>query len=133
MELAWRALTEDVQVTHPVIARRQAERDARLDVARRWAAGLALRIDVLAVVVVGSVARGDVNKWSDLDVLVVADGLPADGRHRLDLLGIGAPPGLQPVGWAGAELRSRRACRDPIALDADQVGVVVCGALPVVA
>lgn len=117
-------------MTHPVIARRRAEREQLVQRARDWAQVLAGRLEVQAAVVVGSVARGDFNKWSDLDVLVVAEGLPGDCRMRMDLLMADSPPGLQPIGWSPHELGARRAGRDPIAREAYEVGVVVWGDLP---
>ncbi|MGQ0804228.1 MAG: nucleotidyltransferase domain-containing protein [Actinomycetota bacterium] len=117
-------------MTHPIVQRREAERAERIEQARVWAAGLDRHLGVVAAVVFGSVARGDFNKWSDLDVLVVAQDLPADGRSRLELLTAGRPPGLEPLGWTPEELGERRRRRDPIALECDAVGVVVLGALP---
>lgn len=114
-------------MTHPVLLRRRRERRAQIEVAARWAAGLAERLPVRAVVVVGSVARGDFNKWSDLDVLVIAEDLPGDARERLALLHQDAPPGLQAVGWTSAELRERQRVGDPIAEEAATVGVLVIG------
>lgn len=117
-------------MTHPLIVRRRAERAGRIDVARTWAARLGGRLRVNAVVVVGSVARGDFNKWSDLDVLVVADGLPLEALGRIELLMLDSPPGLQPLGWTPQELVTRVARGDPIAVEAYESGVVVAGALP---
>lgn len=117
-------------MTHPLIEQRRAERGERVDVARRWADGLPESLRVVAVVVIGSVARGDFNKWSDLDVLVVADDLPDDPRERLELLHRGAPAGLQPIGWTTADLAARRDRGDPIAREAATAGVVVRGTLP---
>lgn len=114
-------------MTSPVLARRRRERATALEVARSWAGDLAERLAVEAVVVVGSYARGDFNKWSDIDVLVVAPRLPGSGRERLALLHDGAPPGLQPVGWTPAELEARRRRSDPMVDEADRVGVVVHG------
>ncbi|MBA2317030.1 MAG: nucleotidyltransferase domain-containing protein [Euzebyales bacterium] len=55
-----------------------------------------------AVAVFGSVARGDFNVWSDVDVLIVADGLPDDYWSRLVVLG-DAPCGIEPVAWTSSE------------------------------
>ncbi|WP_165491754.1 nucleotidyltransferase domain-containing protein [Egibacter rhizosphaerae] len=117
-------------MAHPVVRRRREERSAQLARAEQWASALASRLSVHAVVVVGSYARGDFNKWSDVDVLVVADDLPADGRRRLELLHAGAPPGLQPVGWSPGEWGERLARGDPMAREAARDGVVVHGRLP---
>lgn len=112
-----------------LIKRRRAEREARIDAVRRWAEGLGRRLQVTAVVVFGSVARGDFNKWSDTDVLVVAEGLPGDGRGRLELLMESSPPGVEPVGWTPGELEERRRRGDPIAVEVYSCGVVVAGSL----
>ena len=117
-------------MTHPVILRRRRERAEQIARAADWAERLARRLPVRAVMVVGSVARGDFNKWSDLDVLVVADALPDDPLERLALLDADAPPGLQPMGWTPEELDRRRARSDPIAVEADTFGVVVFGEHP---
>lgn len=113
-----------------IVARRTAERDEAIGVARAYATDLATRLPLVAVVVFGSYARGDFNTWSDIDVLVVADQLPTDGRRRLDLLWSCRPGGLEPVGWTPEELEVRRRRRDPIATEADRVGVTVHGTLP---
>ncbi|HEX3393764.1 MAG TPA: nucleotidyltransferase domain-containing protein [Acidimicrobiales bacterium] len=119
-------------MTHRVIARRRREREAFVDTARRWAERAGPMLGAQAIVVVGSVARGDFNKWSDIDVLVVVDGVADDLPGRLALLGrTGKPPGLEAVVWTGAELAERRAWHtDPIVGDAYGVGVVVYGRLP---
>jgi hypothetical protein len=117
-------------VSHPILVRRRAEQQARIRCAADWAHELAKRIDLVAVVIFGSTARGDFNKWSDIDVLVVANELPLDARVRLALLTEAAPPGLQPGGWMPDEFADRRRRKDPIARECDAVGVTVFGALP---
>ncbi len=119
-------------MTIPVVERRRAEQRARIDAAAAWAERLAAGRKVTAAVVFGSTVRGDFNKWSDVDVLVVGDDLPGEWRSRAEVLMADAPPGLQPVGWTPAELTERRRRRDPIALECDGVGVVVYGALPAI-
>jgi len=117
-------------MTHPIVRRREAQRSERISAATAWASTLPESLGVVAVVVFGSVARGDFNKWSDVDVLVVARSLAATTLERLEVLTAGAPPGLQPIGWTPEELADHRRRRDPIALECDAVGVVVRGALP---
>jgi predicted nucleotidyltransferase len=111
-----------------VIARRRAQRAALLSTAAAFAQQLDPALDVRAVVVVGSVARGDFHAASDLDVLVVADGLPERPLDRLLALGR-RPPGVQPVAWTTAEWHAQRARDNPIAVEAQRDGVWVRGQL----
>lgn len=104
-----------------VLRRRRGERDALLEHARAFASGLPPRLDVRAVVVFGSVARGDFNKWSDIDVLVVADGCtgtPLQRHASLDPV----PGRIHPVAWTSTEFRERLGRGDPIATEAMAVG-----------
>lgn len=117
-------------MSHPILVRRRAEQQTRIRCAADWARELAKRLDLVAVVVFGSSARGDFNKWSDIDVLVIARGLPPDARARLAVLTEAAPPGIQPVGWMPDEFTDRRRHNDPIARECDAVGITVLGALP---
>lgn len=117
-------------MTHPVVERRQRERDERLDRARRWSQALVERLPgLVAVVVVGSVARGDFNLWSDIDTIVVADGLPESDRDRWAAL-CPLEPEISPVAWTRAQLTEARRAGNPLAVEADTVGVVVYGTLP---
>lgn len=117
-------------MSHPVLERRRAEQQDRIRMASAWARGVGDSTDVVAAVVFGSTARGDFNKWSDIDVLLIAQKLPADARERLAWLMTDAPPGLQPVGWTPAEWATRCRRRDPIALECMKIGIPVLGSLP---
>ncbi|MGI8900679.1 MAG: nucleotidyltransferase domain-containing protein [Nocardioides sp.] len=81
-----------------IIDRRRGERGTPGRTRSAIRAQLDPALGIRAVVVFGSVARGDFNVWSDIDVLVVADNLPA---RRLDRLGAIDPrPGpVQPLAW----------------------------------
>ena len=113
-----------------IVERRRAEQRAALDLARQYAADLAAEIPLVAAVLFGSYARGDFNTWSDIDVLVISDHLPADARERLDLLWRHVRGGVSPVGWTSAEHGERCRRRDPIAVEAERDGIAVAGALP---
>ena len=112
------------------VARRRAERTRLIEVVAEWARALADRLpDFRAAVVIGSVARGDFNQWSDTDVLVVAEQLPGEWRERDAAIG-STPPGVQVIAWTSAEFGKRLQRGDPIAVEAVGAGVVVWGALP---
>ncbi|MDP8968981.1 MAG: nucleotidyltransferase domain-containing protein [Actinomycetota bacterium] len=109
-----------------VIARRRAQRAALIERAQRFAAQLDPSLGVRAVVVFGSVARGDFNYWSDVDVLVVADRLPERPLDRPLSLG-DWPGGVQPVAWTSAEWHGQRQRANPIAVESVADGVWLVG------
>lgn len=111
---------------HRVIRRRAAERKALVDRAQHFAVRLDASTGVLAVVVFGSVARGDFNLWSDVDVLVVVR--EVDDRLLDRLRSAGQEVGLvEPVVWTAEQLRSQLRRRDPIALESVERGIWLVG------
>lgn len=118
-----------VVVTHPVIERRRREQAELLARARSFATQLDPALGVSAVVVFGSVARGDFNLWSDVDVLVIAEHLPDRWLDRLAAVGDDAPPRVAPIAWTPQEFRRKLGAGDPIAAECLRNGVVVAGAL----
>lgn len=112
-----------------VIGRRRTEQEALVARARRFAVQLDDALGVRAVVVFGSVARGDFHNDSDVDVLVVADHLPDRALDRNAALGI-PPPGVEFVAWTAVEWRLERDRGNPIAVEAAGRGVIVAGGLP---
>lgn len=109
-----------------VLERRRAERAGLLASARAFVARLPDALGLRAVAVFGSVARGDFNVWSDVDVLIVAEGLPDDYWSRLAALG-DVPSGIEPVVWTSSEWSRQRARGNPIALEAERHGVWLVG------
>lgn len=107
-----------------VVARRRDARRRLLQRAEAFARALDPDLGVRAVVVFGSVARGDFTTRSDVDVLVVAaDHLPGDYRRRLDALGWPPPVPVEPVAWTPDEYRRQFERRNPIATEAEEAGV----------
>jgi hypothetical protein len=109
-----------------VLRRRRTEREALLDRARRFADDLDTGLDVRAVVVFGSVARGDFHEASDIDVLVVAEELPTHPLERLAALGV-PPSRVEVVAWTPEEWRRAARRGDPVALEAERAGVWLRG------
>jgi len=110
-----------------VLAERRRERERLIDLARDYVQRLSARLEVEAAVVAGSVARGDFNVWSDVDVVVITEGLPARAPDRAGLLLADAPPRVQPVGFSRGEFVAALRRRNPLAHEAVERGVVLLG------
>lgn len=107
------------------VQERYAEQERLIGLAREHVARLARRLTIERAAVVGSVARGDFNVWSDVDLVIVADGLPERLPERLELLMDGRPPRVEPIGLTPAELEEARRRGNPLAVELDAVGVDV--------
>ncbi|HVL98403.1 MAG TPA: nucleotidyltransferase domain-containing protein [Egibacteraceae bacterium] len=112
-----------------VIARRRAEQQALVARAARFVVALDETLVVRGAAVFGSVARGDFNDRSDIDVLVVAERLPEDPAERQLVVGSPAPGGVEAVVWKPEEWRDRRARRDPVAVDVEAHGIWLSGSM----
>jgi predicted nucleotidyltransferase len=106
---------------------RRRERDRLVDLARDYVERLAEHLPLVAAAVVGSVARGDFNVWSDIDVIVVAEDLPLRAPDRGMLLAADAPAGVQVVGFTPDEFRKSLEVGNPLAREAVERGIVVFG------
>ena len=114
-----------------IIHGRRRARAERLAIVGDWADGIDEALGVRAVVVVGSVARGDWHDDSDIDVLVVADELPP---HPLDRLGTlpELPRTVEPVVWTPSEFADRLRRGEPLTAEAREAGVWLRGSLDAV-
>jgi hypothetical protein len=110
------------------LAERTRERDRLIELARSYVQSLARRRWLVAAAVVGSVARGDFNVWSDVDVVVVAEDLPERAPERGAVLVEEAPGGVQPIGFTPEEFREALRRGNPLAREAVISGVVLLGA-----
>jgi hypothetical protein len=111
-------------------AARRAERERLIELAHRYVAGLSSRLPLEAAAVAGSVARGDFNVWSDVDVVVISEALPEHGIERAAVLGASPVPGVEPHGYTLAEFRRALGRGDRLACEAVEHGVPLHGVLP---
>ncbi|MGH9105495.1 MAG: nucleotidyltransferase domain-containing protein [Acidimicrobiales bacterium] len=109
-----------------VIARRRRERASLVEVARGFAGALDAALGARAVVVFGSVARGDFHPGSDVDVLVVADGLPEHPLDRVQALGA-VPPPVEVVSWTCQDWTRAEKTGNPIWAEALARGIWLVG------
>lgn len=114
-------------VADPLSARRQA-REEMIRAARESVRRLSERIDLVAAAVVGSVARGDFNVWSDIDVVIVANGLPTRSLDRHSLLLDPAAPGVQALGFTRDEFDRALERVNRLTVEAVEAGVPLVGA-----
>lgn len=110
-----------------ILAARREEWARLRSRARDYLTRLSRRMPVRAAALVGSAARGDFNLWSDIDVVVVSDDLPADPLERPLALSTVAPPGVQPIGFTEQEFRGAYLRGNPFAREAVTGGVILCG------
>jgi len=84
------------------------------------------RLGRVAAILFGSYARGDFNEWSDIDVLVIAERLPANPLRRLDLVEecLELAPRVEPVVISVEEFHRLRG-KNPAVLEALQSGVLL--------
>ena len=74
---------------------------------------------------IGSVARGDFNLGSDIDVIIISDTLPADPLEGSRLLyGFGSPL-VEPKGYTLREFRHLLGRRHPTALAVLEEGILL--------
>lgn len=109
------------------LVRRRELRARAVAAAEAQAVAARRRLDVRAVVLFGSYARGDHHEASDIDVLVVVEGpLPARPQDRLALIEP-RPALVQPVVWTMDEFADRLERGELIATEAARRGVWILG------
>ena len=107
---------------HRAVERRRAERGQMIEVARTYVREKAGAMSIRAGYVVGSVARGDFKLWSDIDVLIIAAGLPKRLLDRIDLFS-DRPPGVEVFAYTPREFEHERRRKNPIVLEAADIGI----------
>jgi predicted nucleotidyltransferase len=93
-----------------------------IEAARTYIRAKNSQMQLRAAHVVGSVARGDFNQWSDVDVVIVADGLSPRALDRIDLFS-DRPPGIEVFAYTPRELEQERERKNPIVLEAGHIGI----------
>ena len=109
---------------------RRAERERLLDLAEAHVDALAGELPLVAAAVAGSVARGDFNAWSDVDLVVVSDALSAEPAARHARLDRDRPGRLEVHGYTTAEFRAALERGDALVRETVTSGIVLRGMLP---
>lgn len=77
------------------------------------------------LILFGSYARGNFTEGSDIDLCVVADGLPNDELERRMLTRFRRPHGIQALAYAPQEFLGMMRSLNPLVLDVVHEGVVL--------
>jgi predicted nucleotidyltransferase len=109
---------------HPALRRRLDEQERLVETARTYVDRLRDRFSLEAAWVAGSVARGDFNLWSDVDVVLIVHELPRNGLERLDLF-LDAPARVQVIPYTPVEFQEALLRKDPLATEAVAEGIAL--------
>jgi len=108
-----------------LLEERKRQREKFVDMARTYAENLPGRSGNLTAIVHGSVSRGDFNLGSDLDILIISEGLPCHPPERMQVLFSCHEPPLEPKGYTPAEFRTLLAKRNSALAEVLKEGIVV--------
>ena len=108
-----------------VIQLRKKERNNLLEKAEKYLEKLKRRVGPLSGVVFGSVSRGDFNDASDIDIVVIAEKLPAHPLRRLEVLLDPWVPGIDPKGYTPSEFEQLKQKGNPFIQLVLEEGIVL--------
>lgn len=101
-----------------IIRERIKERERIVKEAKEWARSLSYRS---TVILIGSYARGDFNKWSDIDIIVISNEITGSPLERLRK--VNSPVGYEVIVWTTNEFKLMIERRNPLALEAIENGI----------
>jgi predicted nucleotidyltransferase len=86
---------------------------------------LGTKLEIIEAYVTGSVARGDFNDESDIDVVIIARNLPKHPLDRMKLLYENTPPLIEPKAYTEQEFSKLLQKGNPIALECNKIGIKI--------
>ncbi len=111
-------------MTHPAVERRVREQAEMIGVARGYVCRLRRRLSIDRAWVAGSVARGDFNAWSDIDLVLVARDLPSGPAQRHQLFH-DRPAKIEVAAFTREEFDRAQNKKNALVLEALHAGVDV--------
>jgi len=108
-----------------LVQSRLSARRALIDEAHEYVTALGRKVEIVAAVIAGSVARGDYHDGSDIDVVIVSDQLPSHPLKRAELLWSVDLTRVEPKGFTRAEFVERLRRGDPLICETVEQGYVL--------
>ncbi len=96
-----------------------------INVLTEYSKAISSKLGKFTGVLYGSMARGDYNVWSDIDLLVISDRLPEHPLKRLEFLYSLTDIPIEVKGYTKDEFLKMIEKRNPLALDALTEGKVI--------
>jgi len=96
-----------------------------IKIATEHVKNLSKTIAVKKAYVIGSAARGDFNKASDIDVLIIAENIPKHPLKKLYFLYESAPPNVEPKAYTEEEYKKLLKNGNPTAIEAESIGIKI--------
>ena len=107
------------------LEKRRRQREEFVDMAHTYADKLRGRLGKLTAIVYSSVSRGDFNLGSDIDVLIISEGLPHHFLERMEVLYSCHESPLEPKGYTHTEFQALLAKRNSAFAEILKDGIVV--------
>lgn len=107
------------------LAAKDRLRSKHIEQAREYVRLLEQKAGPVSAAIIGSVARGDFNAASDIDVLVVSDLLPESPLRRSELLYSVAIPLVEPKGFTTDEFLQLADKKNPLISDLAAHGIIL--------
>jgi hypothetical protein len=109
-----------------VIRERRELRTQAINRARMFVDCVSNRLELSRAIVVGSYARGDFNRWSDIDVILVIHGvIDRNPLRRLDVITecMRIFPDIEPIILTEDEYKALLDKKNPLVVDAERDGL----------
>lgn len=104
---------------------RKEKRNNLIYEATCFAGNISKVLKPMCAVVIGSVARGDFNDASDVDVVLISDKMPDVYKKRFELLYDYVFDAIEPKGYKIEEFISIYKKKNPIAVEAVEQGILI--------
>lgn len=112
-------------ISRKILDKRIACRQQSIEAAKEYGKNIKNILGDAIVIIIGSIAKGDFNEASDIDVLVISDALPKNPLQRFEVLYLVAKGNIEPKGYTRQEFDTMIAKQNPMAVDAVKNGIVV--------
>ena len=93
--------------------------------AKDYVKELSAKLEIVEAYVIGSVARGDFNDGSDIDVVIIARNLPKNPLERMKLLYENIPALVEPKAYTEQEFSKLLQKGNPIVIECNKIGIKI--------